>query len=58
MNELAQARIAQFQAELYDNQVMLRIATRTGVQADIDQFTANIATLEIAIEEWTKELAD
>ena len=56
MNELAQQRIAQFQAELYDNQVMLRIATRTGVQADIDQFTANIATLQIAIEEWSKEL--
>jgi hypothetical protein len=58
MNEIAQQRIAQFQAELYDNQVMLRIATRTGVQADIDQFTANIATIEIAIEEWSKELAD
>jgi hypothetical protein len=56
MNEIAQQRIAQFQAELYDNQVMLRIATRTGVQQDIDQFTANIATLEIAIDEWSKEL--
>jgi hypothetical protein len=54
--EIAAARIAQFEAELYDNQVMLRISERTGIEADIAQFQANINTIQIAIEEWRKEL--
>lgn len=58
MHEIAKQRLAQFEAELYDNQVMLRISERLGNEADIAQFTANINTIQVAIEEWSKELAE
>jgi hypothetical protein len=54
--EIAQQRIAQLEAEKYDNEIQLRIATRLGDQTAIDLFTQNIETINIALDEWQKEL--
>lgn len=54
--DIIQARLEGYKRELYDNQINLRIAQRVGDEASAAQFAANIATIEVAIEEWENEL--
>ena len=54
--EIVSQRLAQLIAEKYDNEIQLRISTRIGDQTAIDNFTKNLEIINIAIEEWEKEL--
>lgn len=54
--EIVTQRLAQLNAEKYDNEIQLRISTRIGDPTAIQQFESNLEIITIAIEEWTKEL--
>ena len=56
--EIVAQRLAQLEAEKYDNEVQLRISTRLNEQTAIQQFETNLNIINIAIEEWSKELAE
>lgn len=54
--EIVAQRLAQLEAEKYDNEIQLRISTRLNDPTAIQQFQSNLEIITIAIEEWTKEL--
>lgn len=56
--EIVAQRLAQLEAEKYDNEIQLRISTRLNDQTAIQQFETNLNIINIAIEEWSKELAE
>ena len=56
--EIVAQRLAQLEAEKYDNEIQLRISTRLNDPTAIQQFETNLNIINIAIEEWSKELAE